>query len=588
MKSLKVFWELACTYPKLLAKCAVWLLIDAVFAVFSVVTVVPLADLVLQREPDEWLGPTKTIATVAQWAGIPFNLLSVAILIALSMLALAVIGTVVRWVTQTVRQDVTWSLTEQFFSTMYGAGWEYFSNSKSGYLINTIINELRLVGSGLFLLAGSLSIIFRVIAFLLVPFLVSPVLVISCLGACLAVAIPFMMVGKINYKFGNASAKAANKFSEVTKSALDGARETIVFGKRENTLNRLSIHYEDYAGATVKSQTLGFAAPQFFEPFGFLAIAAVLFIFSDFQSLNLAEVGVVLWGLMRAIPPLKQLIQLKHQLDNTLPRLEQAKIQLENAFIFTAGNGDKGVESFNKAIRFEQVSFQYAAANNIAVNKIDLEIPQGKIVALVGESGSGKSTLIDLLVGLLRANNGKIMIDDQEINEVIIDDWRAKIGYVPQSPTLLDLSIRENLKWANDSVTEKEMIEACEISGVNQFIGELSNGLDTTIGESGMRISGGQAQRISMARALVRKPELLILDEATSALDSENEMGIFDGIYENLKGMTILVVAHRLATIVRADTIYVMKHGEVVENGSYQELINNAGYFSKLATLQQL
>ena len=132
------------------------------------------------------------------------------------------------------------------------------------------------------------------------------------------------------------------------------------------------------------------------------------------------------------------------------------------------------------------------------------------------------------------------------------------------------------------------MVTACEISGVNQFIGDLQHGLDTVIGESGMRISGGQAQRISMARALVRRPELLILDEATSALDSENEMGIFDGIYENLKGMTILVVAHRLATITRADKIYVMKQGRVVEEGSYQALMAQDGYFSKLAALQQL
>ena len=227
--------------------------------------------------------------------------------------------------------------------------------------------------------------------------------------------------------------------------------------------------------------------------------------------------------------------------------------------------------------------FYTEAGTAKAVDGISFNIFQGEVLGIVGESGSGKSTITDLVLGLQIPEKGDVLLDGLALSQWKQNSFRKRVGYVPQDPFLFNTSIRENLLWSYDQATEQELWKACRLANAEAFIKELPQGIDTMVGDRGVRLSGGQRQRIALARALLRKPELLILDEATSALDTESERLIQQAIDSLAGHMTILIIAHRLSTIIKADIIYVLKEGMVVEQGSYDQLLETNGRFTHMA-----
>jgi len=224
------------------------------------------------------------------------------------------------------------------------------------------------------------------------------------------------------------------------------------------------------------------------------------------------------------------------------------------------------------------LNFRYNRSE-AGVNDVSINIPAGKTVALVGATGSGKSTLIKLLLRFYPVENGKILIDGQPIESLSIESLRATIGLVSQDVFLFEGSVRDNIAYADPHASEEKIIEAAHSAEAMQFINELSDGLDTLVGERGVKLSGGQRQRLSLARAILKNPPILILDEATSAVDNETEAAIQRSLATVSQGRTVLVVAHRLSTIVSADNIVVLDAGKVVEQGTHAELIANEGYY---------
>jgi len=242
--------------------------------------------------------------------------------------------------------------------------------------------------------------------------------------------------------------------------------------------------------------------------------------------------------------------------------------------------------SFRSLITVDRVTYSYPRADRPAVAEVTLQIAAGRSVGLAGPSGCGKTTVADLLLGLLRPDRGSIAIDGAPLNEEGSASWRDQIGYVAQDTFLFHDTVRANLLWAQPAASEDDLREALRLAAADRFVAQLPQGLDTVLGDRGIRLSGGERQRLALARALLRRPKLLILDEATSALDSENERAIQESI-EGLRGrLTVLVITHRLTTIRDADVIYVMDEGRVVESGGWSELLQRDGRLAKLAEAQ--
>ena len=245
---------------------------------------------------------------------------------------------------------------------------------------------------------------------------------------------------------------------------------------------------------------------------------------------------------------------------------------------------DKGkisMPAVNGKVEFKDLSFNFPRQTNKILNKIDLSINEGSFIGIVGKSGSGKSTLMKLLARLYSPTNGKIFIDNFDIDKVELYSLRRQIGIVPQEPLLFSGTIRENIAINQENATDEDIIKASKIACADGFIMEMSEGYNTKIGERGASISGGQKQRIAIARTILANPKLIVLDEATSALDYETETNVFNNINNEFQSSTIFCITHRLPTVIGADQIIFLQNGSIVEKGTHKELIANKGnYFS--------
>ncbi len=236
----------------------------------------------------------------------------------------------------------------------------------------------------------------------------------------------------------------------------------------------------------------------------------------------------------------------------------------------------------NSNILFQDVSFKYKVSKDRAVKNIDLDIAGGSITAFVGHSGAGKSTIINLLPRFYDPQNGKILIDNQDISSVSLNSLRKNISLVSQDVILFDDTVKANIAYADTEAKESEIVEACKFAAADDFIKDLPNSYDTKIGENGVRLSGGQKQRISIARAILKKSPIILLDEATSSLDTESEKIVQNAISNLIKNKTTLVIAHRLSTIHNANKIYVLKNGVIVDHGNHSELIEKCDEYKSL------
>lgn len=235
---------------------------------------------------------------------------------------------------------------------------------------------------------------------------------------------------------------------------------------------------------------------------------------------------------------------------------------------------------------FDSVTFKYAQSNRIAINQISLTAKPGQVIALVGPSGSGKSTFINLIIGFLRPQSGSITIDGQDLSNFDLRSFRRFISVVPQESVLFEGTVRDNVTYGLSSVSEKTVNEALRSANALDFVNKLPEGVNTLVGERGARISGGQKQRLAIARALIRDPRILILDEATSALDSQSERAIQEALESLMHDRTTFVVAHRLSTVQKADLIMVLDKGELVESGRHSDLVHAGGLYQQLYEAQ--
>jgi ATP-binding cassette subfamily B protein len=268
--------------------------------------------------------------------------------------------------------------------------------------------------------------------------------------------------------------------------------------------------------------------------------------------------------------------------------------------------GAKALNKKNLQVDFIDVAFSYPRADEISLASLEsaakpetvesgevlrgitFSAPAGSMTAIVGPSGAGKTTMSALLPRLYDVTRGAITIDDEDIREFTVQSLRDSIGVVMQDAHLFHETISENLRYAKEDATEAEMIEACKAAQIWDLISTLPNGFDTMVGERGHRLSGGEKQRLAIARLLLKAPAIVILDEATAHLDSENESLVHEALKHALKGRTSIVIAHRLSTVMEADQILVLEKGLIVERGKHEELIAQGGLYSELFARQDI
>ena len=311
-----------------------------------------------------------------------------------------------------------------------------------------------------------------------------------------------------------------------------------------------------------------------------------MFFVSNGIGIPLSEIAIIFISFVRVSGKVGKIIKEKNLLDRSLPSLGQVDEIRKHAINLKQTSGNILYKNFQKNVSISNLTFAYPEQEPVLKN-ISLEIRKGSMVAIVGESGAGKSTLIDMIMGFNDPDSGTIMVDKIPLKEFEINSFRKRIGYVPQESVLFNMTISENIRWANEKASLEEIKRVCQSANADTFIESFPDKYDTLVGDRGIRLSGGQLQRVALARAIIRKPDILILDEATSSLDTKSERLIQEAIEKIAQETTIIVIAHRLSTITKADHIYILENGSVVEHGDYQKLMDNNNLFSQMVKAQE-
>lgn len=572
-------------YPRQFWSTIVLLLLLNFVEMGSVLTLAPLIDLITKPNLDGASSITIRLFELLKRFNLPATMYSVMIIILFFGLLRGLVSILVHVSVLKIKFAVVKDEICGTYETVFNAGWNFFVKNSQGILGNILIKEVQKVGDAFGQMGDMFVTLFRIIFYFILVFFVSWKFSIVILLLTIVISWPFSLLGRLNYKLGQITLETGNRIFAIIQENLAAAKIIIGFGEQKKGIRSLEKTVDSHVDSALKSLAIAHGTTNAFHPVGIVLLLFSVGLSQTVIKIPLSELTVILYTFYMAVPLVGQLLTSKNIMLNFFPSYEQVKRLQAIAEKAVQPSGDILFNHFENQIVFDRVNFSYHECGLLLQN-IDVVIPKGKMVAFVGKSGAGKSTLVDLLLRFYEPSSGAILIDDTDLKELDVLSWRRRIGYVPQDIIIFNMSIRENLKWAKDDATDEEIIRACKMANVDEFLEDLQNGLDTIVGDRGVRLSGGQRQRVALARAILRKPELLILDEATSSLDSHSEKLIQNAIENISHETTVIVVAHRLSTIINADYIYVIDNGSIIEKGPFSELCTQKGKFYELAKIQ--
>ena len=380
-------------------------------------------------------------------------------------------------------------------------------------------------------------------------------------------------IGKVATESQVVSGELTTFFLEIIKN-----HKIIKIFLKENYENERSGKFiNNFKDKVIKIQTVMMRATPIMETLTGLMIGGLIYYSGTLilkSELDINNFFSFLAAMMLAYQPVRTLATLNMGIHQGISAARRILPIIDSKIIDK--NANKDLKLIGGNIEFKEVNFKYEGSTNNILDKISLKIRSGEMTALVGHSGAGKSTIMNLIPRFYQPLNGNILIDNQLINDFSIKSLRGNISLVSQDTTLFDDTVKNNIKYSKLDASKEEVIEAAKLSHCDEFIEKMPNGYDTIIGENGIRLSGGEKQRLSIARAMLKKSKIILLDEATSSLDAETEEKIQNAINHLTKDRTTLVIAHRLSTVINSNKIYVIEKGKVAAEGTNKELLNSS------------
>ncbi|KAI7262501.1 hypothetical protein KC345_g9421 [Hortaea werneckii] len=493
-----------------------------------------------------------------------------------------------------IQQTYGRQLRYDVYSALLRSEWSFFLKKRTSDLINVMTTEVARVLAGISGFLQFLTSLLFTLVQIGFAFWLSPKMTLAVL-VCAAVLSIF------SRRFIRKAKKLGSRSSELGKTYLGGITDQLngIKDIKSNNLEHSRLEWLHEFTAEVKQEQLDYTrlrsnSQLLYKLSSTLLIAVFIFVSFRFMHVEGPNLLLVILVFARLWPTFSTLQSLMEQLASVLPSFRLLQ-QLHEECLAAAEHGPEEANgeaaapiTLRHSLEARNVNFRYHPQEaQYSLQNVNVIIPANRMTAIVGRSGAGKSTLVDLLMGLMQPETGEILADGEPITGAKLLAYRRSIGYVAQDPFLYNATIRDNLTMIKPDAEEEELWEALEFASSADFVRKLPQGLDTLLGDRGVRLSGGERQRLVLARAIIRKPSILVLDEATSALDTENEQRIQEALERLKSSVTVIVIAHRLSTIRGADQILVIDQGRVIQQGVYSRLASEkGGMFSRLLSGQ--
>ena len=482
-------------------------------------------------------------------------------------------------------------LRNKLYSHFHYLSLSYFNKNKSGELTAVLVNDIDNMRNSLSIMFQKLFVEpINIIILMSLLFIVSTKL---ALIALLIIPVSGIIIFGISHSIRRRSARSQAQLAGMTSmiaETIGSMRIVKAFATKGFEINRFAKETQKYYKLMLRRDRLRFVSSPVSETFGATIAALLLWVgardvlvIESISSEDFLRFTLLLFSLFQ---PLKNLTNVVNELQNGLASADRVFAIMDiKSDIQDVDNAIK-VNDLKNTLSFDNVSFSYGDEKDKVLNNINFQINKGEILALVGPSGAGKSTLVDLIPRFYDTLGGSIKIDGKDIKELKINSLRSLMGIVTQETFLFDDSVKANIAYGVENISDDKIKDAAIAANAHEFIKELPNGYNTIIGERGVSLSGGQKQRIAIARAIVKNPPILILDEATSSLDSESEKHVQSAIENLMSERTVFVIAHRLSAVHNANKILVLENGQIVQEGKHDELVNIDGLYKQLHKMQ--
>lgn len=481
-------------------------------------------------------------------------------------------------------------IRNRLYEKIQGLSLEYFIKKRTGELISRITNDVKLVENALSY--GTTDLVYQsflVVVFSFTIFYIHWRLALVSLLLLPMVALPIIKVGRVLRKISRRSQDKMADINSLLVETISGARIVKAFCMEDHEIEKFRSQNQGYYKLSMKSIKRTLLLSPATELIGVIfGVFILAWVGKDVISgkISFGVFGLFLGSLFSLIRPLKKLSQVSTLNQQALVASSRVYDVLDTVSTVAEGPQAPLLAVIKHKIVYEGVNFSYGSQP--VLEDINIEIKKGEVLAIVGKSGVGKSTLVDLLPRFYDPGRGRILIDGVDIRGVSLRSLRGQMGIVTQETILFNDTIRENIAYGRKDAKDAQIMEAAKKAHAHEFIESLPDAYDTLIGDRGAKLSGGEKQRLCIARALLKDPPILILDEATSQLDSTSERIVQEALDTLIAGRTVFIIAHRLSTVRSADRIIVLDAGRIVEQGSHEELLGQNGLYKQLYSLQEI